>query len=140
MNLLAIFQAMMNKLLRDLINTEKVGSFINNVMVETESEKRYDELVKKILRRLEKNDLYVKLEKCRWKVRKVDFLEVVIGSKGIKIEEKKVKAVINQLVPKLVKEVQKFLGLANYYRRFVKDFAKIVRLLHKLTKKKQKQE
>ena len=95
MNLLAIFQAMMNKLLRDLINTEKVGSFINNVMVETESEKRYDELVKKILRRLEKNDLYVKLEKCRWKVRKVDFLEVVIGSKGIKIEEKKVKAVIN---------------------------------------------
>ena len=50
------------------------------------------------------------------------------------------KAVLDWLVPKLVKKVQKFLELANYYRRFIKDFVKIVRLLHKLTKKKQKWE
>ena len=139
MNLLATFQAMMNELLRDLINTEKVGSFINNVMVGTESKKEHDELVEEILRRLEENDLYIKPGKCRWKMREVDFLEVVIEHKRIKMEEKKVKAVIDQPVFKLVKEIQKFLGLANYYRRFVKDFAKIVRLLHELTKKEQKQ-
>jgi len=70
-------------------------------------------------------------------VREVDFLEVVIGLEEIKIKEVKVKAVLNWLVPKLVKDIQRFLGLANYYRRFVKGFAKIVRLLHELTRKEQ---
>jgi len=55
----------MNKLLRDLINTKKVGSFINDVMVGTESKRGHNELVEEILRRLEENDLYVKPEKCR---------------------------------------------------------------------------
>ena len=64
-NLLAIFQAMINKLLRDLINTGKVGSFINNIIVGTESEEGHDKLVEEILKKLKKNDLYVKLEKCR---------------------------------------------------------------------------
>ena len=60
-----IFQAMINKILRDLINIRKVASFIDNAMVETKSEKEYDELVKEILRRTEENDLYMKLEKCK---------------------------------------------------------------------------
>ena len=54
---------MMNKLLRDLINTEKVKSFIDNIMVETESEEKYDELLKEVLRRIEENNLYMKPEK-----------------------------------------------------------------------------
>ena len=73
-----MFQTIMNKLLRNLINTGKVGSFINDIIVGTESEEKYDELIKEILKRLEKNDLYVKLEKSRWKVKEVDFLEVVV--------------------------------------------------------------
>ena len=64
-NLPAIFQAMMSKLLRDLINIKKVGSFIDDIMVETEMEEGYDELVKEILKRLEENDLYVELEKYK---------------------------------------------------------------------------
>jgi len=125
----------MNKLLRDLINTEKIRSFIDNRMVRTESEMGYDKLVEEILRRMKENDLYIKPEKCRWKVREIDFLGVVIRPERIKIEKEKVKTVLDWLVPKSVKDIQKFLGLANYYRRFVKEFAKIVRLLHKLTKK-----
>ena len=70
-------------------------------------------------------------------MREVDFLRVVIGLEGIKIEEVKVKAVLDWPVPKLVKNIQRFLGLANYYRRFVKGFAKIVRLLYELTRKEQ---
>ena len=64
-DLLAIFQTMMNKLLRDLIIIGKIGSFINNVMIRTESEKGHDEIMEEVLRRMEENDLYVKLEKCR---------------------------------------------------------------------------
>jgi len=134
----ATFQAMMNELLRDLINMGKVGCFIDNIMVGIESKEGNNKLVDKILKRLEENDLYVKLEICRWKVRKINFLRVVIGPERIKMKEEKVKVVLDWLAPKMVKEVQKFLGLANYYRRFVEGFAKIMRLLHELTKKEQK--
>ena len=67
-NSLAIFQAMMNKLLRDLINTEKVATFIDDVIIGMETEEEHDEIVAEVIRRLEENDLYVKLEKCKWKV------------------------------------------------------------------------
>ena len=65
MNLPATFQTMMNKLLRDLINIGKVGSFMDNVIVETEIEEGHNELVEEILKKLEENDLYVKSEKCK---------------------------------------------------------------------------
>jgi len=114
-NLPAIFQAIMNELLRDLINTGKVAAFIDNVIVGTEDEEKHNDLVAEIIKRLEENDLYVKPEKCKWKVRKVEFLGVVIGPEGIKMEEEKVKGVLDWPTPKCVKNVQKFLGLVNYY-------------------------
>ena len=105
----------MNKLLRDLINTGKVAVFINGVIMGTETEEGYDEIVAEVIRRLEENDLYVKPEKYKWKVQKVGFLGVVIGPKGIQIEKEKVKGVLEWPTPKCVKDVQKFLGLENYY-------------------------
>ena len=68
-----------------------------------------------IIRRLEENDLYMKPEKCKWRVREVKFLGVVIGPEGIKIEKEKVKEVLEWLIPECVKNVQKFLGLVNSY-------------------------
>ena len=64
-NSLATFQTIMNELLRDLINTGKVVMFIDDIIVGMENEEGYDELVAEIIKRLEKNDLYVKLEKCK---------------------------------------------------------------------------
>jgi len=61
----ATFQAMMNELLRDLINTRKVVAFIDDVIIGTETEKKHDKIVAEVIRRLEENNLYVKLEKCR---------------------------------------------------------------------------
>jgi len=131
----ATFQAMMNELLRDLINTGKVAVFIDNVIVGTESEEGHDDLVAEVIKRLEENDLYVKPEKCKWKVREVEFLGVVIGPEGIKMEKEKVKGVLEWPTPKGVKDIQKFLGLANYYHRFIKGFATVARPLHDLVKK-----
>ena len=107
---------MMNKLLRNLINTGKVEAFINDVIVATEDEEGHDELVAEIVKKLEENNLYMKLEKYKWKVREVVFLGVVIGPEGIKMEEEKMKGVLDWPTLKCVKDVQKFLGLANYYR------------------------
>ena len=67
----ATFQAIMNEILRDLINEGKVAAFVDDVLVGTKSEEGHDEIVKEILKRLEKNDLYIKPEKCVWKVRKI---------------------------------------------------------------------
>jgi len=71
-------------------------------------------------------------------VREVGFLGVVIGLEGIKMEEEKVKGVLDWPIPKGVKDVQKFLGLANYYHRFIEGFASIARPLHNIVKKDQK--
>jgi len=93
-NLPATFQAMMNELLRDLINTGKVAAFIDDVIIEMETEEEHDELVAEVIKRMEENDLYVKLEKCKWKVREVGFLGVIIGLEGIKMEKEKVRRVL----------------------------------------------
>ena len=89
---------------------------------------------------MEENNLYVKPEKCKWKVREVGFLGVVIGPEGIKMEEEKVKGVMEWPIPKCIKDVQKFLGLANYYCRFIEGFASIARPLHDMVKKDKKWE
>ena len=91
----ATFQAIMNEILRDLINEGKVTAFVNDVLVGTETKEGYNEIVKEVLKRLEENDLYVKPEKCVWKVRKIGFLGVVIGPNGIEIEEEKVDEVLS---------------------------------------------
>jgi len=119
----AMFQAMMNEILRDMINEGKVAVFVDDVLVGTEMEEGYNEIVEEVLRRLKENDLYVKLEKCTWKVRKIGFLGIVIGPSGIEMEKEKVDGVLSWLELRNVKDVRKFLGLVNYYRRFIKNFA-----------------
>jgi len=134
----ATFQVMMNEILRDLINEGKVAAFVDDVLVETEIEEGHNDIMKEILKRLEENDLYVKPEKCVWKTRKIGFLEVVIGPNGIEIEAEKVEGVLGWPEPKNVKDVRKFLGLANYYRRFIKDFTRVVRPINMLMRKDEK--
>jgi len=68
-------------------------------------------------------------------VKEVGFLGVVIGPEGIKMEEDKIKRVIDWLTPKYVKDVQKFLGLMNYYYQFIQNFTAIARLLYNMVKK-----
>jgi len=134
----ATFQTMMNDLFRDLINQGDTATFIDDILVATETEERHDELVEEVLKRLEENDLFMKPEKCKWKVREVEFLGVVIGPKGVEIQKEKIEEVLNWPVPRNIKEVQKFLDLANYYRKFIKDFTRIATPLYVLVRKEQK--
>ena len=85
---------MMNEILRDMINEGKVAAFVDDVLMGTETEEGHDEIVEEVLKRLEENDLYVKPEKCMWKVRKVPFLGVVMGGGKMEMEEEKVGGVL----------------------------------------------
>ena len=121
-----------------MINQETTATFIDDIIVATETKEGYDEIVEEVLKQLKENDLFVKLEKCKWKVREIEFLEMVIRLKGVEMQKEKVKEVSNQLVPQNVKEMQKFLGLANYYWQFIKDFARVAAPLYLLVKKEEK--
>ena len=83
-NLLVTFQVMMNDLLRDMIEVGDVAAFIDDMMVGMETEEEYNNIVKEVLRKMVKNDLFVKPEKYVWKVREVGFLRVMIGPDGVK--------------------------------------------------------
>ena len=75
---------MMNEILQDLINTGKVASFIDNVIIGIEMKEGHDKLVEEVVKRLAENNLYVKPEKCKWKVKEVGFLEVVIDQRELR--------------------------------------------------------
>ena len=94
-NFPAIFQTIINEIFWNSINTGKVVSFIDNIIVGAETEEGHDKIVEEVVKRLAKNDLYGKLEKCKWKVREVDFSRVVIEPERIKIEKEKVKGVLD---------------------------------------------
>jgi len=110
-NLPAMSQAIINEILRDLINEGKVAAFVDDVLVGTETKEGHNKIVEEILRRLEENDLYVKLEKCVWKVKKIRFQGVVIGPNGIEMEEEKVDGVLSWPELKNVKDIRNFWAL-----------------------------
>ena len=108
---------------------------VDDVLVGIETEERHNKIMEEVLRRLEENNLYVKPKKCIWKVRKIGFLGVVIGPNGIEIEKEKVNGILSWLEPKNVRNIRKFLGLANYYRRFIKNFTQVARPINTLIQK-----
>jgi len=69
---------MMNDILRDLINTKEVAAFMNDMLVATKEKEKHDKIMEEVLKRIEVNNLYIKLEKCVWKVKEIDFLELVM--------------------------------------------------------------
>jgi len=93
-NSLATFQGMMNEILRDIVNEGKVVAFMDNILIGIETEKEHNKIVE-VLRRLEENNLYVKPEKCTWKVQKMNFLGVIMDQRKIEIEKNKVAGVLN---------------------------------------------
>ena len=111
---------------------------MDDMLVGTETEEGHDEIIEEVLKRLEENNLYVKPEKCMWKVRKVPFLGVVMGEGKVEMEKEKVGGVLKWPIQQCVRDVRKFLGLANYYRHFVKDFAKVALPINRLTRKDEK--
>ncbi|KAG9227893.1 hypothetical protein CCMSSC00406_0009150 [Pleurotus cornucopiae] len=110
------FQTMMNELFKDLIDEGLVVIYLDDLLIFTNDDvQKHREVVRRALKILEDNDLYVKPEKCAFEVNEVEFLGVVVKDGEVQMEEAKIEAVKNWPVPKNVQQVQQFLGFSNYY-------------------------
>ncbi len=102
--------------------------FIDDILVYSKNREEHEEHLRIVLRTLQENHLYAKLSKCEFWLEKVAFLGHVISKEGVSVDPSKIEAVTRWERPKNMSDIRSFLGLAGYYRRFVKDFSKIARL------------
>jgi hypothetical protein len=131
----ATFQALMNAIFADLIAEGKVAVYLDDILIWSTTLEEHRKIVHKVLRRLKEHDLYLRPEKCEFEQSHVDYLGLVISPGKVSMDPVKVQAVRDWTPPTKLKEVRSFIGFANFYRRFIKDFSKICRPLHNLTKK-----
>ena len=111
-----------------------VQAYFDDILIHTATQHEMNQLVSKVLRKLKENSLFAKLEKCLFDVPLVEYLGYSISADGIRPTESKVTAIRDWPTPKSVKQVQSFLGVANFLRRFVPNFSTIVKPLTDLTK------
>ncbi|XP_069502712.1 uncharacterized protein [Ambystoma mexicanum] len=91
--------------------------------------------IRTVLQRLREHNLFAKLEKCEFHCTTVEYLGYFLTPSGVQMDQKKVQAVVDWLAPTSVKEIQAFLGFANFYRRFIKNFSELVTPITTLLKK-----
>ncbi|GBC41210.2 enzymatic polyprotein, putative [Rhizophagus irregularis DAOM 181602=DAOM 197198] len=131
------FRRLMDKILKEYIG-EFVTVYLDDIMIYSEDFEEHIEHVDKVLSKLRENNMIVKLKKCQFGLRNINFLGHIVGRDGLRPDKEKVEKIENMRRPKTVTEVRSFLGLCSYYRRFIKGFSKIAKPLLNLTKKNEK--
>jgi len=134
-NALATFPSIINNILGDLLHIWLVMVYLDNILIFGTCVKEYRRLVKKVLKRLQDNDLYTKTEKCFFKQSSIKYLGIIISENKVQMDQEKLLGALEWPVPTKAKQVQAFLGFANFYCRFIENFAKISKLLSNLAKK-----
>ncbi|GJU36234.1 putative reverse transcriptase domain-containing protein [Tanacetum coccineum] len=130
----AVFMDLMNRVCKPYLD-RFVIVFIDDILIYSKSRKEHEGHLKLILNLLKKEELYAKFSKCEFWLSKVQFLGHMIDSEGIHVDPAKIEAIKDWASPKTPTEIRQFLGLAGYYRRFIKGFSKIARPMTKLTQK-----
>ncbi|GJP79414.1 hypothetical protein CLOP_g9648 [Closterium sp. NIES-67] len=130
----ATFQAEMNHILRPLLD-ECVVVYLDDILIYSRDMKQHVEHLRRVFEILRRERFYVKLSKSEFALEKVLFLGHMVSAQGVHVDPKKIEAVRTWKTPKNVKELQQFLGFANYYNRFVPQYAKIAAPLTNLLKK-----
>ena len=130
----AVFQHLMNDIFRDYLD-QFVIIYLDDILIFSANPDAHDHHVRLVLQRLRQHGLYAKLEKCQFDADSVEFLGYIISTQGISMDPKKLETVLNWETPANVTDVQRFLGFANFYRRFIQNYSKITTPLTALTRK-----
>jgi len=130
----ATFQAVMNDIFRPYIG-KFVLVYLDDILVFSKSPEEHVQHLQLVLQRLRDHDLYAKSAKCSFNQPELEFLGHVVGSDGIKVDPKKTAVVRDWAVPQNISELRSFLGLTNYFRRFVQGYANLVGSLTNLLRK-----
>ena len=135
----AAFMDLMNRVFRPYVD-QFVVVFINDILVYSKDRESHDTHLQVVLETLRKEQLYAKLSKCEFWMNEVSFLGHIVSKEGIRVDPKKIEVVVEWKPPRNVIEVRSFLGLAGYYRRFVKGFSMTAAPMTKLLQKNVKYE
>ena len=133
----ATFQRFMNEIFHDLIDI-CVVVYMDDILIYSANREEHTAHVLEVLKRLKENNLFLKPHKCNFYTTTTSFIGIVVTPEGISMEKEKIKAIEEWKEPTKIKELQSFLGFANFYRRFVRDFSTIAKPLTSLTRKDRK--
>ncbi|CCO35049.1 Retrotransposable element Tf2 155 kDa protein type 1 [Rhizoctonia solani AG-1 IB] len=131
------FQAMMNEVFQDLLDVSVI-IYLDDILIFSSNPEEHESHVKEVLQRLMNMQLFCKGSKCEFHQTTVEYLGIIVSDKGFSLDKLKIQAVQEWPTPTTVKQVQSFLGFANFVRRFVANFSQIARPLHNLVKKEVK--
>ena len=129
----ATMQCLVNDMLREYLDRFCMA-YLDDILIFSDTEEEHREHVTKVLEALRKSDLRIKPEKCRFHVQRVEYLGYVITPEGLQMDPAKIRDVKEWRIPKSVKELMSFLGLANFYRKFVKGYSSMAAPLSNLTR------
>jgi len=130
----AYFVDLMNRVLRGIV-TKIIVVFVDDILVFSNSEEEHGEHLREVLETLREHKLKAKFSKCNFWKEEVKFLGHIVSGKGLSVDPSKLKAIQDWQTPRNATEVRSFLSLAGYYRKFIRDFAKVAVPLTRLTKK-----
>ncbi|KAA3473088.1 DNA/RNA polymerases superfamily protein [Gossypium australe] len=134
MNAPVVFMDLMNRIFRTYLD-QFVVVFIDDILIYSRDENEHAEHLRIMLQTLREKQLYTKFSKCEFSLHEVSFLGHIVSAFGIRVDPSKISAILNWKPPKDISEVHSFLGLAGYYRRFVKGFSTIATPLTRLLQK-----
>ena len=134
-NTLATFQTFMDEQFKDLIATGHMVVYLDDILIFADNEAELERLTHRVLQHLLDLDLFLRLEKCSFNRTSVEYLGLIISEGELRMDPIKLEAVRKWPRPKTVKDIQKFLGFCNFYRRFVKGYSELAHPLFDLTKK-----
>jgi hypothetical protein len=130
----AYFMNLMNKVFMEYLD-RFIVVFIDDILIYSKNDSDHEEHLRMVLQKLRDNQLYAKFSKCEFWLDEVPFLGHIISKGGISVDPAKVTAIVGWKIPKTVKEVRSFMGLAGYYQRFIKGFSKIAKPMTSLLEK-----
>jgi hypothetical protein len=131
----ATFQALMNSIFADLIAKRVVAVYLDDILIYTKTIKEHCKVMRKVLCRLEKNNLYLRPAKCKFECTKVKYFGILTRENHVSMYPAKVQAVTDWPTPQNLQDIRGFLRFANFYCRFIKGFVRVMQPLNDLTKK-----